>query len=167
MVLRTIQGSFPAPVKPLVVSVHLATMGVTSSGAGEVAEEVAGHADLAATAGAEHVLIQPGPLLDRLVAGGLQPGEGDRSRGSSSWRTNVPARSLRLSESCLPVQWQDSYPLAAFVGHDQGSLLNFGLRRDRPCPAFSLHPPAPCPLPSTNGATRSIRPILSRSGLDL
>lgn len=30
-----------------------------------------------------------------------------------------------------------------------------------------LHPPAPCPLPSTNGATRSIHPILNRSGLAL
>ena len=33
-------------------------------------EEVAGHADLAAAAGAENVLIEPGPVLDRLVAGG-------------------------------------------------------------------------------------------------
>ena len=46
-------------------------------------EEVAGHAELAASAGAEHVLIEPGPLLDRLVAGGLQPGDGDRSHGNS------------------------------------------------------------------------------------
>ena len=36
-------------------------------------EEVAGHADLAAAAGAQHRLIEPGPLLDRLFAGGLQP----------------------------------------------------------------------------------------------
>jgi hypothetical protein len=35
-------------------------------------EEVAGHADLAAAAGAEHRLIQPGPVLDFLFAGGLQ-----------------------------------------------------------------------------------------------
>jgi len=50
-------------------------------GAGVVAEEMAGHADLAAAAGTEHVLIKPGPLLDRLVAGGLQTGEGDRHHG--------------------------------------------------------------------------------------
>jgi bidirectional [NiFe] hydrogenase diaphorase subunit len=37
-----------------------------------VAEEVTGHADLAAAAGAEHVLIEPGPVLDRINAGGLQ-----------------------------------------------------------------------------------------------
>ena len=36
-----------------------------------VAEEVAGHADLAAAAGAEHRLIKPGPVLDLLLAGGL------------------------------------------------------------------------------------------------
>ena len=34
-------------------------------------EEMAGHADLAAAAGAEHVLIEPGPVLDRLQARGL------------------------------------------------------------------------------------------------
>ena len=36
-----------------------------------VAEEVAGHADLAAAAGAEHRLIKPGPVFDLLLAGGL------------------------------------------------------------------------------------------------
>ena len=39
--------------------------------AGVMPEEVAGHADLAAAAGAEHVLIEPGPVLDRLQARGL------------------------------------------------------------------------------------------------
>ena len=38
-----------------------------------VPEEVAGHADLPAAAGAEHCLIEQGLLLDRLLAGGLQP----------------------------------------------------------------------------------------------
>ena len=47
-------------------------------GAGVVAEKMAGHADLAAPAGAKHVLIEPGPVLDRINAGGLQTGEGDR-----------------------------------------------------------------------------------------
>ena len=50
-------------------------------GAGVVPEEVAGHADLTAPAGAEHLLIEPGPVLDRLIAGGLQTGEGDRHHG--------------------------------------------------------------------------------------
>jgi len=40
-------------------------------GAWVVAEEMAGHANLMAAARAEHLLIQPGPVLDRLVAGGL------------------------------------------------------------------------------------------------
>ncbi len=50
-------------------------------GAGVVPEEVAGQADLTAPAGAEHLLIKPGPVLDRLVAGGLQTGEGDWHHG--------------------------------------------------------------------------------------
>jgi len=60
-------------------------------GAGVVPEEMAGHADLAAAAGAEHVLIEPGPVLDRIKAGGLQTGEGDRHHGSPCGRTPVLA----------------------------------------------------------------------------
>jgi len=60
-------------------------------GARVMPEEMAGHADLAATAGAEHVLIEPGPVLDRINAGGLQTGEGDRHRGDSYRRTSVLA----------------------------------------------------------------------------
>jgi hypothetical protein len=51
--------------------------------AGVMPEEVAGHADLAAAAGAEHVLIKPGPVLDRIKAGGLQTGVGGRHHGDS------------------------------------------------------------------------------------
>jgi hypothetical protein len=40
-------------------------------GARVVPEEVAGHADLTAAAGAEHVLIEPRPLFNHLDAGGL------------------------------------------------------------------------------------------------
>jgi hypothetical protein len=40
-------------------------------GSGVVPEEMAGHTNLAAPAGAEHVLIEPGPILDRLQARGL------------------------------------------------------------------------------------------------
>jgi hypothetical protein len=48
-----------------------------------VQEEMAGHADLTVAAGTEHVLIEPGPVLDRLVAGGLQTREGNRHHGDS------------------------------------------------------------------------------------
>lgn len=40
-----------------------------------VAEEMAGHADLMAAAGAEHLLIEPRPVPDRREATGLQPGD--------------------------------------------------------------------------------------------
>ena len=36
-----------------------------------LAEEMAGQADLAAAAGVEHLLIEPGPVLNRLPARGL------------------------------------------------------------------------------------------------
>ena len=45
-------------------------------GAGVMPEEMAGHAGLAAATGAKHVPIEPGPVLDRINAGGLQTGEG-------------------------------------------------------------------------------------------
>jgi len=60
-------------------------------GAGVMPEKVAGHADLAAAAGEEHVLIELGPVLDCLVAGGLQTREGDRHHGDSCGRTPVLA----------------------------------------------------------------------------
>jgi len=46
-------------------------------------EEMVGHADLAAAACAEHVLIEPGRVFDRINAGGLPMGEGDRHHGDS------------------------------------------------------------------------------------
>lgn len=52
-------------------------------------EEVAGHAGLPAAAGAQDRLVEPGPLLDRLLAGGLQTGKRDRHHGDSSMRTPV------------------------------------------------------------------------------
>ena len=60
-------------------------------GARVVSEEMAGHADLAAAAVSEHLLIQPGPLLDLLVAVGLQTGKGDRHHGDYCGRTSVLA----------------------------------------------------------------------------
>jgi len=60
-------------------------------GARVMSEEVAGHADLAAAAGAAHVMIEPGPVLDRINAGGLKTGEGDRLHGDSCRRTPVLA----------------------------------------------------------------------------
>jgi hypothetical protein len=70
--------------------------------------EVAGHADLTAATFSQHVLIEPGPVLDRLVAGGLQTGEGDRHHDDSCGRTPVLAggrfakRSIPSSEPWLP-----------------------------------------------------------------
>jgi len=66
-------------------------------GAWVVAEEMAGYADLAAAAGAQHGLIQPGPIFDLLVAGGLQTGEGDRHHGDFCGRTNVLAGGRALA----------------------------------------------------------------------
>jgi len=54
-----------------------------------VAEKMAGHADLAAAAGAEHLLIEPGPVLDRLQAGGLQTGDLDRHHGDFRGRSPI------------------------------------------------------------------------------
>ena len=59
-------------------------------GARVVAEEVAGHADLSAAACAEYVLIEPGPVLDRINAGRLQAREMDRHHGDHCGRTPVP-----------------------------------------------------------------------------
>ena len=56
-----------------------------------VTEEVAGHADLPAPAGAQHALIQPWPVLDLFLAGGLQTGERDRHHGDHCMRTPVLA----------------------------------------------------------------------------
>ena len=54
-----------------------------------VPEDMAGHADLAAADGAEHVLIEPRPVFDRIKALGLQTGVGDRHHGDLCWRTPV------------------------------------------------------------------------------
>ena len=48
--------------------IQLATEQRDAVGAGVVMEEMAGHAGLAAAAGAEHVLFEPGPVLDRTLA---------------------------------------------------------------------------------------------------
>jgi len=60
-------------------------------GAGVVAEEMAGHADLAAAAFSEQLLIEPGPVLDFFFAGRLQVGHGDWHHGDSCKRTSVLA----------------------------------------------------------------------------
>ena len=51
--------------------VHVAGQQRDVVGPWVLAEEMAGQADLAAAAGAEHLLIEPGPVLDRLQARGL------------------------------------------------------------------------------------------------
>jgi selenophosphate synthase len=60
-------------------------------GAQVVAEAVAGHADLAAAAFSQHVLIEPGPIFNLLVAGWLQTGEGNRHHGNFCGHTPILA----------------------------------------------------------------------------
>jgi len=48
-----------------------------------MAEKVAGEADLPAAAGHQNGLIQPGPLLDGLKAGGLQTGKRNGHHGQA------------------------------------------------------------------------------------
>ncbi len=52
-------------------------------GACVVPEEMAGHAHLAAAAAEQHRLIEPGPVLDRLLAGGAQTGGRDGGHGDN------------------------------------------------------------------------------------
>ena len=52
-------------------------------GARVVPEELTGHADLTAAAGAEHRLIEPGPVLDRINAGGFPPDPLHPRKGSA------------------------------------------------------------------------------------
>ena len=56
-----------------------------------VAAEMASHADLAAAAFSQHLLIQLGPVFDLLVAGWLQTGKIDRHHGDYYGRTPVLA----------------------------------------------------------------------------
>ncbi len=55
-----------------------------AAGGWVVTKEVAGEAHLATAAGDEHVLVEPGPLLDGLGPGGLEAGEGDGHHGTAS-----------------------------------------------------------------------------------
>jgi hypothetical protein len=50
-----------------------------------VAEEMAGEADSAAAAGLQGLLIQLRPVLQWLVAGGLDAGERDRDHRNAAW----------------------------------------------------------------------------------
>ena len=50
---------------------QVASQQKTAARSGVWAAEMAGHADLVAAAGAEHLLIEPGPVLDRINAAGL------------------------------------------------------------------------------------------------
>ena len=54
-----------------------------------VAEEMAGHADLVAAAGVEHLLVEPRPVPNRLQAGGLQPGEVEWHHGDFCGRPHI------------------------------------------------------------------------------
>jgi len=57
-----------------------------------VAKPVAGHADLAAAGLEQHCLIEVGPLLDGLDAGGLNPQKRGRRHDDPCMRTPVLAR---------------------------------------------------------------------------
>jgi hypothetical protein len=70
-------------------------------GASVVAEEVAGHAHLAAAAAEQHRLIEPGPVLDRLQAGGAQTGGRDGGRCDLSMRTSVLAEARGIAPGAL------------------------------------------------------------------
>lgn len=73
-----------------------------------VAEEMASHADLVAPTGVEHLRIQTGPVLDRTIAGGLQPGDVERHHGAfcgrpplaGDWKSVVSARCLMRCPQC-------------------------------------------------------------------
>jgi hypothetical protein len=72
-------------------------------GAGVVPEEVAGHAHLAAAAGEQHRLIEPGPALDRLLAGGAQTCGRDGGHGDFLMRTSVLAEVRGIAPGALSV----------------------------------------------------------------
>ena len=57
-----------------------------------VPEPVAGHADLVAAGLEQYRLIEVGPLLDRLDAGGMQSQKRDRRHGDTCMRTPVLAQ---------------------------------------------------------------------------
>ena len=54
-----------------------------------VAEEMAGHADLMAAAGVEHLLIEPRPVPNRLKARGVQPGDVQWHHGGFYGRPHI------------------------------------------------------------------------------
>ena len=86
--------------------------------AGVVAEQVAGHADLAAATGAEHVLIELGPVFDGVASGGPQAGMGDRHHGDSFRRTSVltGVRQLRQQVRFAPLADCRALPLRSDGG---------------------------------------------------
>ena len=80
-------------------------------------EEVACHADLAAAAGPQHGLIEPGPVLDLLLARGLQTGERDRHHGNTSMRTPVLAGVARWRQVSLPERLDTAWKLLIRLGN--------------------------------------------------
>lgn len=63
-----------------------------AAGGGMVAAEMTGETDPPAAAGDQHGLIEPRPILDGLLPGGLDSGGGDRHHSGSCERTPVLAR---------------------------------------------------------------------------
>ena len=88
-------------------------------------EEMAGHADLAAAAaaGAEHLLIEPKPVIKSINAGGLRTGKGDRHYGDSCGHTAVlsegyqPKSKTRLAQFSMLLE----YPCRAAPGRWRAS----------------------------------------------
>ena len=72
---------------------------------------IAGHADLATTAGAEYGQIQPGPVLELLLARGLQTGERDRQHGNHNRHTSGLAMDLL---------WRQGVGHCSLVLHEEG-----------------------------------------------
>ena len=83
-------------------------------GAGVVAEEMAGHAALAAAAGAEHVLFEPGPVLDSMNAlawvGFLAAAGGWLGANELRWSPVEGAAdyAVRVSDARGQVRFQDT-----------------------------------------------------------
>ncbi len=89
--------------------------------AGVVAEEMAGHADLAAAAFSEHLLIEPGPVLDFLFAGRLQTRKGDRHHGDFGGRTSVLVNFPPAVSGCAAWSVWCRTAIEHPAGHDGGN----------------------------------------------
>jgi len=149
--------------------VHMTGRLAGCSSAQDGAGRRASHADLAAAAGA----LEPGPLFDRLHAGGSQPWERDRHHADSSTRTPVLARAGGLCRVPVAAALGAGFDWPRMPGYRPcGSLLGPGGCSSSSSPgapmacvwrsALSIGE-AVCPLASTNGpAAAASSPLLAR-----